>query len=119
MVPRGESAAYTGGMDIPWGWVLMWIGTAMYVYRGTMTGPLRADAAGERERPFQVSFVLDAARLLAPMGVILTLAAWPELDHDSLKPGLPIHLQLGILAAALGFVAAMVVLRLRKHSRQA
>ena len=48
------------------------------------------------------------------MGVALTLAAWPEVDHDNLTSGMPVHLQLGILASALGFVLAMVVLRWRK-----
>lgn len=98
-----------------WGWGLMWLMCALYTYRGTLTGPLRDDASGAREQPFGKDSLLATLKLVWPMAVALGLAAWPEVDHGASVPSaLPDHEMIGVAASALGFVAAMVVLRWKK-----
>ena len=102
-------------METSWGWVLMWLACAVYTYRGTLTGPLRADAAGEREHPFGRASLLASLRLAWPMALALGIAAWPELDHTATVPTAPPdHEMIGVAASTLGFGVAMVVLRWRK-----
>ncbi|WP_407573041.1 hypothetical protein [Deinococcus altitudinis] len=102
-------------MELSWGWALIWVMCALYTYRGTMTGPLRADASGEREQPFGRASLLATLKLAWPMAVALGIAAWPEVDHAATVPSAPPdHEMIGVAASALGFGSAMVVLRWKK-----
>ena len=95
--------------------MLMWLTCTVYTFYVTLTGPLRADASGEREQPFGRASLLASLKLAVPLALALGIAAWPELDHASTVPTAPPdHEMIGVAASALGFVAAMVVLRWQK-----
>ena len=93
----------------------MWVACALYTFYEAMTGPLRADASGEREQPFGKASLLASLKLAVPLALALGIAAWPEVDHGATIPvAPPDHEMIGVAASALGFVLAMVLLRWRK-----
>ena len=102
-------------MEYTWGWMMMWLACAVYTFYGTLTGPLRADASGERAQPFGRASLLASLKLTVPLALALGIAAWPEVDHGATIPvAPPDHEMIGVAASALGFGVAMVVLRWRK-----
>ena len=102
-------------MEYTWGWGLMWLACALYTFYGTLNGPLRADASGERERSFGKASLLASLKLAVPLALALGIAAWPEVDHGATIPvAPPEHEMIGGAASTLGFALAMVVLRWRK-----
>lgn len=96
------------------GWVMMWLCCLLYTCHAVMTGPMRAEAAGEG-RPPGFTSVLSSAKLAVPLALALCLAAWPEMDHTATVPAaVPTHAMIGVAASGLGAGVAMVLLRWRK-----